>query len=269
MHQVTIPKGRQKLAAVIRSAGDVIKTDDVAAMLAIQRPAASRLLSNWARQGWLRRVSRGAYIPVTLDSLDSEHVLSDPWVLVPALFTPAYIGGRTAAEHWGLTEQVFRDIVVMTAQPVRRSSVEKHGACFRLHHKKEADIFGTCTIWRENSQVTVSDIHRTIVDMVDKPALGGGIQQVADCMKQYIAHADRDEARLINYAERDGKGSLFKRLGFLAEMLPASPSLIEACRERLTQGNAKLDTTLDCDRLITRWRLWVPESWTGRSLHDW
>ena len=42
--------------------------------------------------------------------LDSEQVVQDPWILVPALFAPAYIGGRTAAEHWDLTEQIFRDI---------------------------------------------------------------------------------------------------------------------------------------------------------------
>ena len=48
------------------------------------------------------------------ESFGAEQVVEDPWILVPALFDPAYIGGRTAAEHWDLTEQIFRDIVVYT-----------------------------------------------------------------------------------------------------------------------------------------------------------
>ena len=38
----------------------------------------------------------------------------------------------------------------------------------------------------------VSDSHRTIVDMLDDPAVGGGAQQVADCVAAYLAHDDRD-----------------------------------------------------------------------------
>ena len=30
-------------------------------------------------------------------------------------------------------------------------------------------------------------------------------------------------------------------------------------RKRLTAGNAKLDPALACPRLVTEWRLWVPE----------
>jgi len=31
-------------------------------------------------------------------------------------------------------------------------------------------------------------------------------------------------------------------------------------------GNAKIDPSLAADRLITKWRLWVPDSWAnGKS----
>ena len=146
--QDNLPIGRRKLVSVIREAGDVIKIDDVVAALSLGRSEAAKLLSRWVSQGWLRRVGRGAYVPVPLDSLESEHVLQDPWILVQALYMPAYIGGRTAAEHWDLTEQLFRDIVVMTVQPVRKSQQERHGAQFTLHHIQEKNIFGTKPVWR-------------------------------------------------------------------------------------------------------------------------
>jgi len=83
--------------------------------------------------------------------------------------------------------------------------------------------------------------------MLDDPALGGGIQHVSDCLAAYLKRADRDDARLIGYADRLGNGAVFKRLGFLAEtdsavrrwsLLAASASpkatrnLIRHCRVR-------------------------------------
>lgn len=261
-----LPIGRSRLVAVIRAAGDVIVIDDAAKALSISRDEAAKLLSRWVGQGWLRRVGPGAYVSAPLDALESEHVLEDPWILVPALYAPAYIGGRTAAEYWDLTEQLFRDIVVMTAQPVRAKKQQRHGANFTLHHIQEPKIFGTKTVWRGRSKVLISDVHRTIIDMLDNPALGGGIQHVAECFEAYVQREDRSDEALIQYAERLGNGAVFKRLGFLAEQHPDLSGLTESCRTHMTKGNARLDPALPADRLISRWRLMVPASWAkGRA----
>ena len=104
-------------------------------------------------------------------------------------------------------------------------------------------------------------MHRTIIDMLDDPALGAGIQHVSDCLSRYLASPDRDLGRLLDYASQLGNGAVYKRLGYLAERLSADNSLLETCRERLTAGDAKLDPSLDCQRLVTRWQLRVPNSW--------
>ncbi len=263
-----LPRGRVKLAAVIRAAGDIIHIDDAAQTLGLSRTEAAKYLSRWVKQAWLRRVGSGAYVPVSLDSLESEHVLEDHWVLVPALFSPAYIGGRTAAEHWDLTEQIFRDILVMTAQTVRTKSRQCHGAHFTLKHIQKQKIFGMKSVWRGRTRISVSDIHRTIIDMLDDPALGGGIQHVDDCLDAYFHRADRDDGTLVEYGDRLRNGALFKRLGFLSERNPSGESLQAPCRTRLTKGNAKLDPALDCPRLVSKWRLWIPRMWGRGGEHD-
>ena len=101
--------------------------------------------------------------------------------------------------------------------------------------------------------------------MLDDPATGGGIQHVADCFAQYMQRKDSEPRLLIEYAGRLGNGAVFKRLGFLAERHPRSDVLIDAAKLRLSKGYAKLDPALDCARLITRWRLRVPETWTGKK----
>ena len=262
-----IPAGRARLAAVLKEAGDVVLIDDVVQALATDRTRAAKLLSRWASQGWMRRIGPGAYVPVQLDLLDSAQVIEDPWILVPTLFAPGYIGGRTAAEHWDLTEQLFRDILVYTAGPVRTRTVERQGAIFTLKHIRQGLLFGTKTVWRANTRVPVSDIHRTIIDMLDDPATGGGIQHVEDCFRQYLKRKDADPARLIAYADQHGNGAIFKRLGFMAERNGIDRLACEA-GERLTAGNAKLDPDLDCRRLVSRWRLFVPVSWKQEVVDD-
>ena len=126
----------------------------------------------------------------------------------------------------------------------------------------ERRLFGTRTVWRGRTRVEVSDVHRTIIDMLDDPALGAGIQHVSDCLSRYLASSDSDLGRLLVYASQLGNGAVYKRLGYLAERLSADNSLLETCRERLTAGDAKLDPSLDCQRLVTRWKLRVPNSWT-------
>lgn len=261
----TIPEGRQRLAQLIAGTSDVIQVNDVVRVFDLDRATAAKTLARWVSQGWLRRVKRGVYVPATLDSLGSEHVLDDPWVLVPSLFAPAYVGGRTAAEHWDLTEQIFNDIVVLTAQAVRHKSHRRHGATFTVKHVHERKMFGYKPVWRGRTKVMMSDLQRTVVDILDDPAIGGGIRHVADCLAEYFKRNDRNDTLLIAYGEKLGNGAVFKRLGFLAEQF-GEDRLAQACRARLTKGTIKIDPALDCTTLVTRWRVWIPDYWKQETL---
>lgn len=255
------PHARTRLALVLQAAGDIIQIEDAENALGLSRTQAAKILSRWTRIGWVKRIGPGAYIPVPLDSFQSDQILSDPWLLVPTLFDPAYIGGRTAAEHWDLTEQIFRDIVVMTSQTIRSKIVEREGTLFSLKHVRKESMFGLKTAWRSQTKVLVSDVHRTIVDILSDPSIGGGIQHVHDCFNTYMSRADRDLDKLIDYGDQLANGAVFKRLGFLAEMTSNGAELIEPCSARLTKGTAKLDPYLDCSRLRTKWRLLIPQTW--------
>src|SRR3984893_12258379 len=158
-----LPRGRAQLRQVLAGSGDVIHISDVAKALEISRTDAAKRLARWREQGWLSRVGSGAYVPASIDTLGSERVLDDDWVLVPALFAPGYIGGRTAAEHWDLTEQIFKDVVVITGQAIREKHLISQGFEFSLKHLSADKIFGTKPVWRHQTKVPVSDVYRTII----------------------------------------------------------------------------------------------------------
>ena len=104
-----------------------------------------------------------------------------------------------------------------------------------------------------------------VADLLDDPSAGGGIQHVADCFGRYLRQKESRTEKLIEYADRLDNGAIFKRLGFLSENHPEAESLLAPCRVRLTKGHAKLDLSLEGDRLVTRWKLRVPRSWQTRG----
>ena len=254
-------KSRLRLSQVLQKAGDLVSVNDVSQTLQMERTSAAKQLARWHLQGLLRRLRRGVYAPVPLTALGQEQVLEDPWVVVPELFGPAYIGGWSAAEHWGLTEQLFRSVCVVTARQVRGKEQTVQGVRFVLKRARAAAMFGMKGVWRGQVKVDVSDPVKTIVDMLDDPALGGGIRHVSDCLDTFLNEAERSAQELIATADRLGNGAVFKRLGFLLERRGGPADAMAACHERLTAGNAKLDPALTCRHLVTRWRLWCPEGW--------
>ena len=117
---------RRRLAEVLQASKGTVDVADAAEALDLSRKEAATLLARWARAGRLSRVRRGLYVPVPIEATSPDVPLDDPWIVASRLFSPCYIGGWSAAEHWDLTEQLFRSVLVLTTQrPRNRKPVLK------------------------------------------------------------------------------------------------------------------------------------------------
>lgn len=232
-------------------------SNEAAEALGLDVSVTRRLLSHLASQGWLVRLRRGLYSPVPLEARKSGEWQEDPWVSASKAFSPCYVGGWSACEHWHFTDQVFRDLMVVTARHVRKRLVDLQGERIRLKVLPASKLFGTANVWRGRVRVRVSDPSRTIVDVLEDPAIGGGIRHVANVLQEYFQSEHRDDQKLIDYAGRRGNRSVFKRLGYLAETLglKAAP-LIATCHDRQSKGITALDPSVRRPgRIVRRWNL--------------
>lgn len=253
---------RERLAAILRGTKGTISVAQASAILEASSTDAAKMLSRWHKKGWLSRIKRGTYVPVPLEASSANVSLEDPWQIAASLYAPCYIGGWSAAEHWDLTEQLFRTTVVMTQLTPRDRNPVIKGTTFLLCTINEKKMFGLKTIWRGQVKVSVSDPTRTILDMLAEPRLGGGIRSVGDMLTNYLRSEAKNLDLLIGYADQLGNGAVFKRLGFFLEQrAPNEQVAIGQCAQRLTKGNARIDPKQPAERLVSRWRLWVPESW--------
>ncbi len=252
-------RNRRLLDRIHRASQGAVTVREAAKILDLSAAATAKLLSQWHAQGWLSRVRRGLYVPVPLGSGSPAAAVADPWAIMAKAFAPCYIGGWSACEHWGFTEQLFRAVLVVTTKPVRPRKGELQGTPFVARVTAPDRFFGSRRVWREQTPIDVSDPSRTIIDILNEPGLGGGIRHVAQVLQSYFRSEYRDDRHLLEYGHKLGNRTVFKRLGFLVERLGIdAPALVSECRARLTAGYSRLDPTgPKKGNLLRRWNLLI------------
>ncbi len=173
--------------------------------------AADHVIESLRRKGWLQRATWGEYLLIPPeqgpDALGDSNLLA----LASRVADPYYIGFSTAAAHYGLTTQ-HRN-VIFVATPVRLRAREVGEARVRIVNPSANKFFGF-----------------EPVDVLDRPALAGGVGEAATI----LATASRrfDWTKAADYLERISSGALVRRFGWLADHVNAD--IPPEIRERLT-----------------------------------
>jgi len=250
-------KNRDLLDEINRKLKTPFNIADVSSILNIPLSKAKRLVAYFSSRGWLARIKKGLYITVPLGSINPSKRKEDPWIVAAVVFKPCYVGGWSACEHWGLTDQIFKDIVVFTSRKVRHKRNEIQNTIYIVRNIINEKIFGTKSVWRGQNRILLSDPSRTIADILNEPYLGGGIRNVAAILEEYFSGDAKDESKLIGYIIRLKNGTIFKRLGCLVETLGIdSPKIIEICKKNITSGYSVLDPSLPSKgKFLRRWNL--------------
>lgn len=250
-------KYRELLDKLNRTAKAPFTADEAAKILGLAFNKSSQLLAYWARKGWLTRIRRGLYAIVPLGAVRPEARKEDPWIVAMSVFGSCYIGGWSACEHWDLTEQLFNDVVVFSSKKPKRSTVVVQGTKFIVKKISKKKMFGLKPVWRGRVKVMVSDPEKTIVDILADPAIGGGIRNIAEMLRTYLAGEKKKLGVLMNYVKQYENKTIYKRLGYILEYLDFhEDNLIENCKRQISLGYTKLDPSLPSPGKISRrWML--------------
>ena len=250
-------KNRKILTTLHRGTSGPFTPREAAVVLNLDISRVQRFLAYLANAGWLTRIRRGLYTTVSLDVIEPAVWQEDPWIIAAKVFSPFYIGGWSACEYWGLTDQVFKEIVVISSRTIRLRRTEIQGVPFYIKTVGRDKIFGTETVWRGQTRASVSDPARTIVDILDDPKIGAGIRHITDIIKAYRMHERRDDSLLLEYAHKLGNRTIFKRLGYLLEVMKMDDAaLIGECHKAISAGTSLLDPSAPRKgRFVRKWNL--------------
>lgn len=218
-----------------------------------------KYLAYFARRGWLARIKPGFYISVPLGTKNPHEYKENPWLVANRIFSPCYIGGWSAAEHWDFTDQIFKSIFVFTARIFRKKEVSIQGTDFVLKLVRKKNFGHTKGVWVENVKIEVSDPAQTIVDILNDPVAGGGIRHVAEIIENYFNSEHRNDADLLKYISENKNRTIYKRLGFILETLNIrAPEAIEVCKKNISAGYSAFDPTVKVKGTFNRkWNLRV------------
>ena len=250
-------ENRHLLQLLHRSGPGPFTARDAAELWRVPADRAGRLLRSLEARGWLARPRRGLYVPVPLEAARAGDWHEDPWLIAAKLFPHGYIGGWSACEHWELTDQIFSEVIIYSPERVASHRLPLDIGAIEVRKTSSARLFGLRSIWRGSTKLAVSDPSRTLIDVLDSPANGGGIRHVAEIVAAYFLSEQRQDEVLIDYGDRFGNRAIFKRLGYVIEATGIeAPSVVTACAARISRGISVLDPGISTTGPIrTRWNL--------------
>jgi len=237
---------------------NTINADKLIKFHPCKRATANQILRRLSLKGWLQRLKYGEYAIVPLASTTATPAIENTWSLAVDLFKPAYISGWSAAEHWGLTEQIFNSVSVSTILPQRESVQLMGNIKFRTKILKKEHFFGTKKVWFGSKAVEIADPSRMLIDILDLPRFGGGGRHMIDIVRQYWQTDVCKPDLLLEYALRYKRGVVFKRLGFLTELFnaPISKEWLDTCHINISKGISYLDPDgPKKGKIISKWNL--------------
>lgn len=228
------------------------------------------LLAHYEKQQRIRRVRRGIYA-VRPSGLMSETVAADPYLIAGSLAPDAVLGYHTALSFHGRAHSVSQRFAFLTAGHTRPLTFE--GWQFRpvpfpqILRRKGQTLFAVEESERAGQPVKVTSLERTLVDVLDRPDLGGGWEEIWRSLES-VEFFNLEQ--VIEYAALLDNATTTAKVGFYLEQhrepLMVEASHLAALRSRRPAKPHYLDRSVRGDhRLLAGWNLIVPVSLIERS----
>jgi predicted transcriptional regulator of viral defense system len=196
-----------------------------------ERQRSHAMVDRLERAGRVRRVRRGTYALVGQDGTVRVGLLDLIGAITPK---PYLITAGRALEFHDLTDQHFRQVIVMTATQLRAWSWR--GEEVRYVRVREDLARSTSTRTRRtNARIALPE--RAILDALGHPGWGVTLPQAVHAMELAFRRQEDFADRLATTAARLGNAALARRTGFLVSRL-SGPDAARPFRPLLGRSKA-------------------------------
>jgi|GEM_PF-1428345 len=142
---------------------------------------ANSRLAHHVRAGHVIQIQRGLYASVPTGT-DPASLVPDPWLVASRLAKEAAIAYHSSFQFHGRAYTVSSEYVFVSNQTMR--PMEFRGCRFRRVSPPKAllrdgkELFGIETVDRLGHDIHVASLERSLVDILDRPDLGGGWEEI-------------------------------------------------------------------------------------------
>jgi len=202
----------------------------------------NKLLYHLTRKRWLLRLEKGKYLILPLEAGMEGFYSAHEFVIAAHMVHPYAIAYASALCFHALSDLLPHIVFVATTRRKAEAAVEELGLRFRFITLTPRKFFGIQTVTIKDQAVRITTPSKTLVDGLDHPDLCGGIVELAKGLERYSGDDDVNWAQLTADAQRLGNRTVFKRLGYLVEVLGLEAGeWIDRWRAEISSGETLLD----------------------------
>jgi predicted transcriptional regulator of viral defense system len=222
------------------------------------------ILSHYTKTGRILRVRRGLFLTVP-QGYAPETCPVDPFLLASKMAPDSVLAYHTALDLHGKAYSVREDLFYLTGSGSRLLNFRGQryrGVAFpRKLVGKRLESFGVDTVERSGIDINVTSLERTLVDVLDRPSLGGSWEEIWRSMEM-VEFFDLD--RVIEYAAHLGNATTAAKVGFFLEQHKSTLMAHDDHLDRLmalkpAQPHYMVHKERKSGRFMKRWNLVVPE----------
>ena len=261
-------KETQLLATLSAEGKNIFFFEDAFDLLGLSRGHTKKFIHTLVQKGWLRQIEKGKYLIVPLEGLAQGALSEEAFVIASNLVDPYTIAYWSALNYYGYTEQISRTIFVETTKRKFKAETEILGIPYKFVTVKGHKFFGATTIWFGNKKVIITDKEKTVIDCLDHPEYCGGIVEAAKGLANAIDDKI-DLKKVTRYAKKMNNRAIFKRLGYLSEVLELPvTNYLQQWRKMISPGYVLLDpVSAKTGKFTSRWHIRVNVS--KANLTEW
>lgn len=255
----------------------VFTHEEFAAFLHAEEPRSVKtresLLAYYTRTGRILRVRRGLYVSVP-PGLDPKTYPVDPYLLAAKMTNDAVLAYHTALEFHGKAHSVheeFRYLTNRASRPLMFRSHRFRAVPFpKALRDKQQELFGVKLAERAGVGVRVTTLERALVDVLDRPNLAGGWEEIWRSLEA-VEFFDLDQ--VVEYALLLGNATTVAKVGFYLEQRREALMVDDAHLKRLREHRPRKPHYLERNgrkpgRFVAAWNLVVPASVLERSWQE-
>jgi len=232
--------------------------DEARKILNYSQRATTKFLKDVQERELVLWIMSGLYTLVPFDESAQDYLPN--WHLTASKVvgkTAYYVGYYSALEiHSLITQPALIERVVVEKQ-IRPSNQTFLNVRFQFVHHNAKHFFGMKKTWIDkHNRVLCSDLEKTIIDCLFKPAYAGGIVEIGKAL-----HKAQDKLKydkLFDYLLKFDSQAVIKRLGFLLELFQIENSIIDKLQYVKSSSVILLAPSLPKEgKILSRWNIQI------------
>ena len=234
--------------------------NDIEAILHISPNHARNLASDLAKKGISERVKRGLYVRVPESVILKKSPFKEDMILIASHLCEEYfLSHYSALQLHNLTDRYSNTVYL--SSPKHQRNLTFYDNYYRFVKITKESWFGIGTMDYYNRKIKVSDLERTIIDVVDRPMLSGGWTEVIECLKNLESI---DEKKLLHYIKRYNNKKTARIIGYLISHL-LEDTISNNFKKQIKKISGNYNYYIDKEEkgsYVKEWNLIIPNAIT-------